>query len=77
MGCPNPVLPEPLVENVQVTSLLLNEERLAYKYRQSLFRALTLYLIVIARSMFIRLIYLQSSYKTLAIFRSFFRDKQL
>ena len=44
MDCPNPVLPELLVENVQVTSLFSNEEGLADKERRSLFRALTLYL---------------------------------
>ena len=44
MGCPDSILPEPLLRHKQVNCLLLDKDEQPYKNHLCLFRALTMYL---------------------------------
>ena len=44
MGCPDSVLPEPLLRHTQVNCLLSDKDKQPYKDQLCLFRALTMYL---------------------------------
>ena len=44
MGCPDSVIPEPLLRHAQVNCLLSNEDKEPYKNHSCLFRALVLYM---------------------------------
>ena len=44
MGCPDSVLPEPLLRHTQVNYLLSDKDKQTYKDHLCFFRALTLYL---------------------------------
>ena len=44
MGCPDSVLPEPLLRHKQVNCLLLDKDKQPYKYHLCLIRALSMYL---------------------------------
>ena len=44
MGCPDPVLPEPLLKNHSVNCLLSNKDKEPYKDHLCVFRALAMYM---------------------------------